>query len=206
MSVESEPGSNIESVVDLRRYGTFSRLIGVTAMILRAVRRFKSLRKGEKVHHSDGFETQREYHEAELVWVKSAQQTISDLKTLTKQFNLFKDKEGVLRCEGRLSNAELPYSVKFPIFLPKDHLIASLIVKQAHERVLHNGVKETLAEMRSKYWIPSGRNLTRKLIHKCVICKKFEGLPFKTPQAPPLPECRLKEAPAFSYTGVDFAG
>ena len=44
-----------------------------------------------------------------------------------------------------------------------------LIVKQAHERVFHNGVKETLAETRAKYWIPSGRSLTRKIIHKCVI-------------------------------------
>ena len=110
------------------------------------------------------------------------------------------------RCGGRLANSELPYAVKFPILLPKSHPIVSLIVKQAHERVLHNGVKETLAETRSKYWIPSGRSLTRKIIHECVICRRFEGLPFKTPQPPPLPECRVKEAPAFSYTGVDFAG
>ena len=53
---------------------------------------------------------------------------------------------------------------------------------------------------------PNGRSLTRKIIHECVICRRFEGLPFKTPQPPPLPECRVKEAPAFSYTGVDFAG
>ena len=60
-------------------------------------------------------------------------------------------------------------------------------------------MKETLAETRAKYWIPSGRSLTRKIIHKCVICRKFEGLPFKAPQLPPLPECRVKETPAFSY-------
>lgn len=44
------------------------------------------------------------------------------------------------------------------------------------------------------------------MIRKCVICRKFEGLPFKAPQPPPVPECRVKEAPAFNYTGVDFAG
>ena len=79
-------------------------------------------------------------------------------------------------------------------------------MKRAHERVYHNGVKETLAETRAKYWIPSGRSFTKKIIHKCVICRRSEGLPFKAPQPPPLPECRVKEAPAFSYTGVHFAG
>ena len=107
---------------------------------------------------------------------------------------------------GRLANTEIPYAAKYPILLSRSHPLTSLIVKQAHERVCHNGVKEALAEMRARYWIPSGRSFTKKIIRKCVICRKFEGLPFKAPQPPPLPECRVKEAPAFSYTGVDFAG
>ena len=91
-------------------------------------------------------------------------------------------------------------------FLPKSHPLTSLVVKQAHERVFHNGVKETLAETRSKYWIPRGRSFTGTIIHKCVTCRRFEGSPFNAPPPPPLPECRVKQAPAFSYTGVDFAG
>ena len=107
---------------------------------------------------------------------------------------------------GRLANTEIPYAAKYPIILPKGHPLTTLIMKQAHERVLHNGVKETLAETRAKYWIPQGRSFTKRIIHQCVICRKFEGLPFKAPQPPPLPECRVMEAPAFSYVGVDFAG
>jgi len=144
--------------------------------------------------------------EAELLWMRSAQKTLSDIKTLMKQFNLFKDDKGVWRCGGRLANTEIPYATKFPILLPKSHPIAALIVRQAHERVLHNGVKETLTEVRSKYWIPGGRSFTRKVLHRYVPCKRFEGPPFASPPPPPLPECRVKEAPAFSYTGVDFAG
>ena len=50
-----------------------------------------------------------------------------------------------------------------------------------------------------------GASIQKKMICKCVICRRFEGLPFKTPQPPPLPLCRVKEA-ILSYTGVDFAG
>ena len=147
-----------------------------------------------------------ERKQAEILWVKSAQQLFTNLQNLTKQFNLFKDEHGVWRCGGRLANIEVPFETKFPILIPRSHYLSTLIVKQAHERVLHDGVKETLAEIRSKFWIPSGRSFTRRVINTCVTCRKFEGLPFKTPQPPPLPECRVKEAPAFSFTGVDFAG
>ena len=199
MSVE--PNVMIESIVDPAKFSTLSRLIGVTTKVLEAVKRFKSAPRG-----NPPTESVEDSHAAELLWVKSAQKTLSDMKTLTKQFNLFEDEQGVWRCGGRLANSEIPYATKYPILIPKSHPITSLIARQAHERVLHNGVKETLAEIRSKFWIPSGRSFTRKIVHKCVTCKRFEGLPYQAPPPPPLPKCRVKEAPAFSYTGVDFAG
>ena len=196
------PVTTIESVLDPTKFSTLSRLIGVTVMVLRAVRSFKCLRgKGAPDLSVNAVEAM----EAELLWVESAQKEFSDIKTLTKQFNLFKDERGMLRCGGRLANTGMPYVVKYPILLPRSHPLTGLIVKHTHERVFHNGLK-MLAETRSKYWIPSGWSFTRNVIQKCVICRRFEGLSFKAPQPPPLPECRVKEAPAFSYTGVDFAG
>ena len=69
----------------------------------------------------------------------------------------------------------------------------------------HNGVKETLTEVQSKFWIVKGRSLVRRLIHSCILCKRFEGASFATPPPPPLPTYRVKNDPAFTYTGVDFA-
>ena len=77
---------------------------------------------------------------------------------------------------------------------------------QTDKRVCHNGVKETLTEVRSRYWIVKGRSLTRAVVYKCTTCKKYEGAPFDCPPPPPLPQFRVKEDPAFTYTGVDFAG
>ena len=76
----------------------------------------------------------------------------------------------------------------------------------AHERVQHNGVSETLTELRDKYWIVRGRSFVRKILHRCVTCRRFGGKPHNPPPPPPLPAFRVKEAPAFTYTGVDYAG
>ena len=146
---------------------------------------------------------------AEVLWVKKAQRSLTkcaQLKTLEKQFNLFQDEEGIWRCGGRFSNADVPFNVKHPILLPRDHHLTLLIVRRAHERVIHNGVKDTLNKVRSKFWIVKGRSLVRKVIHQCVICKKFEGRPCLGPPPPPLPKFRVAADPPFTHTAVDFAG
>jgi hypothetical protein len=84
--------------------------------------------------------------------------------------------------------------------------MTALIAHNAHRRVQHNGVKETLTEIRAKYWIIGGRSLVQSIIHKCVICRRFEGRPLTAPPAPPLPSFRVNEAPPFAYTAIDFAG
>ena len=71
-----------------------------------------------------------------------------------RQFNLFEDEKGVWRCRGRLSNVEVPYAVKNPILLPRSHPMTTLLVRETHEHVFHDGIKETLTEIRRKYWIP----------------------------------------------------
>ena len=75
-----------------------------------------------------------------------------------------------------------------------------------HARVMHNGVGETLTEIRQRFWIPQGRQLIKRLIRKCVTCKKVEGKPFPSLKTPPLPKSRLTGNHAFQATGVDYAG
>ena len=86
-----------------------------------------------------------------------------------------------------------------------DHPLTTLIVRRVHKCICHNGVKETRTEARRRFWIPRGRSLTKYIVHYCVLCRRLEGAPFKTPPPPPLPTSRVKEDPAFMNTGVDFA-
>ena len=126
--------------------------------------------------------------------------------SLKSQLNLFLDENGLWHCGGRLANADIPYSTKYPVLLPRSHSLTPLIINDAHKHVLHNGVRETLTEIRRRFWIVKGRTLVRAIIHLCITCRRFEGAPFLMPPPPPLPVSRVKEDPAFSFTGVDCAG
>ena len=59
---------------------------------------------------------------------------------LKKQFAIFTDHQGIMRCTRHLAKAESPTSVKHPIFLGKDHHITSLIVKDSHKRITHGEI------------------------------------------------------------------
>ena len=72
-----------------------------------------------------------------------------------------------------------------------------LIVKECHETIKHGGVKVTLIELRSRFWIVKGRSFVYKLLHKCVICQRFDGRPYQQPPSLPLPPFRVTEVPPF---------
>ena len=205
--VTTDSRSAIDDLMTCQNYSTLSRLLRVTAQVVRAVRRFKRV-KSRNVDAPTTI-TSEELEEAEKLWITSAQKQLiggKDVTSQRKRFGLFKDDKGLWRCGGRLTNVDVPYSIKHPILLSRAHPLTTLIVREAHERVFHNGVKETLTESRRRFWIPKGRSLTRHIVHCCVLCRRFEGMPFQGPPPPPLPNFRVREDPAFTYTGVDFAG
>ena len=70
-----------------------------------------------------------------MYWIKLSQSTLvkhNKFKICEKQFDFFIDEHGIIRCGGRLTNANVEFSVKHPIVLNTDHHITRLIVEQAH--------------------------------------------------------------------------
>ena len=88
------------------------------------------------------------------------------------------------------------------MLLPNSHCFTDLIVQSAHEKVYHNGVSETLLEIRSKYRIPKGRQTVKRILNKCLLCRKLEGLPYPSPAVSDLPEFRAVGGQAFKAAGV----
>ena len=46
----------------------------------------------------------------------------------------------------------------------------------------------------------------KKILHGCVICRRYQAKPYRPPPTPPLPSFCVTESPPFSHSGVDFAG
>jgi hypothetical protein len=144
-----------------------------------------------------------------LYWIQESQRPlIQDLKfsVWKHQFNVILDEQQIWRCEGRMANSDLAASAQRPILLHKEHYLTKLIVMNSHLRTLHGGVKDTLTDLQSAYWLIKGRQFIRQLIHRCTICRKSEGMPYKGVAPPPLPRYRVQRSRPFCYTGVDFAG
>ena len=105
--------------------------------------------------------------------------------------------------QRRLGNAVLPFDARFPLFLPSSNHLTALIIEECHRKVLHNGVKETLTKLRSRFWVPRGRQVIRRVIARCSVCERFEGQHYSVPPAAALPGFRLEEQFASTNTGVD---
>ena len=202
---------NLEALFDIQRYSTKLKLLRITGWVLK----FISL-----IKYTGGQPRQRgldanHLREAELIWLKSIQRHAfpAEYKKLlsskyvvyNSQLILFLD-NGIIRCRGRINNADLLANAKNPVLLPEKHQFSRLLIQEKHQLVHHNGVRDTLAATRQDYWILKGRKIVKNVIRHCVVCRRYEGKSYSTPLIPDLPIERVSTNPPFSNIGVDFAG
>lgn len=109
--------------------------------------------------------------------------------------------------EGRTAAAKFAATcTRFPVILPKDHLITAKIVEDFHVRYGH-AYKETIVnEVRQAFFIPKLRSVVGKVINNCLVCKIRKSKPH-IPRMAPLPIQRMQPfVRAFSYVGIDYFG
>ena len=155
--------------------------------------------------------------EAEIILVKSYQkvnfgQILDFLEgssksrpSIVNQLRLFLD-NGLIKCQGRIQNSNVPDCTKFPVLLPPKSDLTNLIVMHHHRMSLHAGVNHLLAFLRGKWWIPRGRQVIKKALKVCVKCLKVQGKAYPRPVDPPLPATRINKVKPFQICGVDYTG
>ena len=226
--------SDLGMVLTLTAYSSLSRLLRVTAWILRFLMkclpgiRGKILTLPKKEFSDKSFLSLEELESGKELWIRHVQRASfsgldsylmkqkngkklggDEVKAWSKfsiQLGLTIDQTGIIHCFGRYANVQISDKAKTPTLLPRDHWFSKLVIRYFHGRLAHSGVAQTLMTLREEYWIPHGRAVVRKEIYQCGICRKVEGGPYKMPLLASWPKERVSRSLPFTYCGVDYFG
>ena len=118
----------------------------------------------------------------------------------------FIDSDGLIRVGGRLSYCHDSYEAKHPIILPGQEGVVLLYVRFLHRGAGHFGCAYLISSIQEKYHVIGVRSLVKKIINKCVLCRKLNGRPV-CPKMAVLPESRVTPVQKpFWNVGIDFFG
>jgi hypothetical protein len=222
--------------IDPKNISSFRRLVRVSMLCMKFLKRVVWNKLSEATKQSkpklqrffDGITdesvlTADDFQVAKTQWIKDVQQKhYGDVLAVLQgvqvssarphqvilQLGLHLDSEGVIRSRGRFENSDLPAPARDPILLPKDVRFTELVARDIHwNRVLHSGVSHTLNQIRQEYWIPQGRAFVRRVLHRCLVCRRYKtAMPYKLPKMPPWPKERVSRMAPFQTSGLDYFG
>ena len=115
-------------------------------------------------------------------------------------------KDGMLVVGGRLSYCPVEYDRRHPLLMPRHHHVTWLVLRDAHEKVGHQGREHTLGKIRERFWTVGAGSLVRSLVRSCVTCRRVNAVPQKQMMSD-LPEDRVTPGtPPFEFIGLDVFG
>lgn len=100
------------------------------------------------------------------------------------------------RVSGELTAEELNEAEKYWIKVIQSQSFiveidcTEMLVQCQHETIMHAVVRDTLVQTREKYWILRARQVVKKVVSRCVLCKKFKAKAGQQATAP-LPKDRI---------------
>ena len=191
--VESKSEGTIGPVqiFPIDRFSDLRKVINVTKLVLKFVNALKKrlAKKGRpfivsgdsnlnRTALSKLIETEQKICYPEIFeYFESGKEYIKNLPSLITQLNLFLDSNGILRVKAKFDSPSL-----MPILLPKESKLTDLIIRFNHESLGHVGVYQVLKELRKSYWITHYFSAVRKVLKRCIVCKKFNESPIKLNQ------------------------
>ena len=102
-----------------------------------------------------------------------------------QQLNLKLSEEGLYKFYGSIHGEYL-------IFVPKESNLAEKLFEEAHIHTIHGGVTLTMAKVRSKYSVPTLRQLVKRVLRLFYGCKNFHVKRHLVRQTRLLPANRTK--------------
>ncbi|XP_015122818.1 uncharacterized protein LOC107045171 [Diachasma alloeum] len=127
----------------LERYHSIHKLKRVIAYLLRfkiSNRKFKGPIQLEELIKAEQVImrlVQRNAFPSELRQLSEKKEV--DRKSKLSKLNPFLDSHGIIRVGGRLQAADIPYSQKHPVVLPKKEFVSELIIRDMHREQAHAG-------------------------------------------------------------------
>ena len=208
-SMQPAPPPLLES-----RYSNYHKLISITAWCWR----FYSKTSKKEGTFSGKHLAAKELYQAEHLLARLSQSrsfpkerdSLLHDRTISPSSRLlslapYLDQELLLRVGGRLSNSSLTLSQKHPIITDSKDVLMTLLCNYLHVCLGHCGPTLLLVALGRRFHVVSARRLTRSICSQCKVCRK--AAPKTHPQQlGELPAERICTSPAFTSTGLDFAG
>ena len=195
------------------RFSSFSRLIRVTAWLLRFISRTRNI----KTAYSPSLSLE-ELRQAKLIVLATSQRHTNseEIKLLKANKELalkhrlgglapYLDSEDLMRVGGRLQKAGIAYKTTHPIILSMHSHVTRLLILYTHLTSLHAGPATLLTILNPSYHIEGLKQTMRKINKSGVICQKAYARTSKQRMGE-LPEARTRPARPFSLTLPDQYG
>ena len=129
---------NLDSIMDISKFSSYSRLVRVTSWLYRFIDNLKKSIRNEPINTSPILHPD-ELKLSETRWIITSQKELSTISNRRKlnELNAITDDQGIIRLKGRLSQAPIPYDARTPILLDERHRLLYLVVDSIHRQIKH---------------------------------------------------------------------
>ena len=172
------------------KYETWQRLVRVTAWILKWSRLRGEPKKGTL--------SAEELKESEFTWLRNRQRLVflSEIEELCNKGQVdqkslivkldrqFDQSKRMLVVGGRPQFAQIPEEAKHQIIIPHGDPVIEKLIMHLHVQACHAGPETTLAFLRQRFWLTQGRREVKRVLRKCLTCKRWQTQPVQQKMAP----------------------
>lgn len=125
---------------------------------------------------------------------------------LVNDLDLFLDPNGLIHSRGRISKCPVfDMDQVNPILVSPIDRLCELLIRKSHLSCQHLGLQATINHLRrSGIWVPRIRQVVKRVLSECILCRKFNAFSYSYPKMTNLPVHRTGFVVPFRHVGVDY--